>query len=490
MSIGKNIKTFRKIKGMTQSELAEQLGVTMQAVSKWETGNGMPDVSMIVPLAKIFNVTADKLLENGNRYKEVNKGFYDILRNYGDMSNEMREYVKKAAEEFPTDETFVFRHIMNELSEAQRMEERGEDAGRQYGVTYDLCREYDRKFPGTEDVVLTKIKCLVKMGMRDEAISLAHKSCDKDRNLKFCLEGDDLIGHRQRLIEKKFGELIREMVWSNHASLNAAEALIKTAIPDGNYMVYNTWLRIIAQRRLQLYVDTGDLDSAIKVLEDNCELVENDDRDRFTCPMFDHIIFESYFPSVNHPMELSVPQGKYDRALSKHLKYAEIKAKLLERYGDKKGASKKELLFVSDCLGTDLAPESDKYICLDGTYALNVPIDTKLHRQEFIERCRETVRQVGRPVVIFSAGAPDQFGSCWGDAEESALMLYMTDEAYAKRIENRGLSEDHRERLILQNRWFREKCGELYPKAERLDITGLSQNEARSRIDAWIKGKI
>lgn len=62
MSVGKRIKFFRKEMGYTQSELAEILGVSMQAVSKWETETGMPDVSVIVPLARILNISTDILL--------------------------------------------------------------------------------------------------------------------------------------------------------------------------------------------------------------------------------------------------------------------------------------------------------------------------------------------------------------------------------------------------------------------------------------------
>ncbi len=64
MSIGTTIKLYRKDKKLTQGELAELIGVTTQAVSKWETGAGLPDVSLIVPLARVLEISTDKLLEN------------------------------------------------------------------------------------------------------------------------------------------------------------------------------------------------------------------------------------------------------------------------------------------------------------------------------------------------------------------------------------------------------------------------------------------
>ena len=60
-SMGQIIKDLRKKNGFTQEELAERLGVTYQAVSKWENGTGMPDISQVVPLASIFKVSTDVL---------------------------------------------------------------------------------------------------------------------------------------------------------------------------------------------------------------------------------------------------------------------------------------------------------------------------------------------------------------------------------------------------------------------------------------------
>ena len=61
-SIGTKIAFFRKAKGMTQEELAEKLGVSAQAVSKWENDIACPDIQLLTPLSKIFGTTTDELL--------------------------------------------------------------------------------------------------------------------------------------------------------------------------------------------------------------------------------------------------------------------------------------------------------------------------------------------------------------------------------------------------------------------------------------------
>ncbi len=62
-SFGEFLYQLRKEKGMTQAELADALGVTNKAVSKWETGEAMPETALLKPLARIFGVTVDELLD-------------------------------------------------------------------------------------------------------------------------------------------------------------------------------------------------------------------------------------------------------------------------------------------------------------------------------------------------------------------------------------------------------------------------------------------
>lgn len=65
-AFGEFLYELRKEKGMTQSALAERLGVTNKAVSKWETGEAMPETGLLLPISEIFGVTVDELL-NGRR---------------------------------------------------------------------------------------------------------------------------------------------------------------------------------------------------------------------------------------------------------------------------------------------------------------------------------------------------------------------------------------------------------------------------------------
>ena len=63
MTIGKRIGLLRRQKGMTQEELATQLGVSPQAVSKWENGIALPDITLAPILASYLGVSMDELFE-------------------------------------------------------------------------------------------------------------------------------------------------------------------------------------------------------------------------------------------------------------------------------------------------------------------------------------------------------------------------------------------------------------------------------------------
>jgi transcriptional regulator with XRE-family HTH domain len=64
--IGKFISRKRKMKNLTQKELANKLHITDKAVSKWERGLSLPDISVLIPLSEILNVGLYDLLKGAN----------------------------------------------------------------------------------------------------------------------------------------------------------------------------------------------------------------------------------------------------------------------------------------------------------------------------------------------------------------------------------------------------------------------------------------
>ena len=70
-SIGKTISELRKAKGWTQVELAEKLGVSDKAVSKWESEGGFPELTQFPVLASLFDVSIDYLMTGKASEKEI-----------------------------------------------------------------------------------------------------------------------------------------------------------------------------------------------------------------------------------------------------------------------------------------------------------------------------------------------------------------------------------------------------------------------------------
>lgn len=73
MMLNKQIKLYREKNGLSQEQLAKQLYVTRQSVSKWEAGEVVPDLDKIITMAKIFNVSLDNLILGVNDNKTITK---------------------------------------------------------------------------------------------------------------------------------------------------------------------------------------------------------------------------------------------------------------------------------------------------------------------------------------------------------------------------------------------------------------------------------
>lgn len=84
MNFSEKLKEIRKNEGLSQEQLAEKIGVSRQAITKWETGKGLPDVENMIIIAEIFKTTLDELLRDTAAKQEqalpvfVSETIYDI----------------------------------------------------------------------------------------------------------------------------------------------------------------------------------------------------------------------------------------------------------------------------------------------------------------------------------------------------------------------------------------------------------------------------
>lgn len=113
INLGKNLKELRKSKGVTQSAFANYLGVSFQAVSKWERNESYPDITVLPEIAGYFGVSVDALLgvntaENEQRVNEY-LSMYETM--HYKKTPELLSIFQKAVSEFPNDCRILVRYM-------------------------------------------------------------------------------------------------------------------------------------------------------------------------------------------------------------------------------------------------------------------------------------------------------------------------------------------------------------------------------------------
>ncbi len=103
MNLAEKITSLRKQKGWSQEELASQLGISRQSISKWESGSSIPDIENIIFLSKIFGVSTDYLLKND-----------DALNEEADETSESKDTLPK--KHISRDEAYSFLNVKKRFS--------------------------------------------------------------------------------------------------------------------------------------------------------------------------------------------------------------------------------------------------------------------------------------------------------------------------------------------------------------------------------------
>ena len=108
MSFGQTIKKLRRDADMTQEQLAELLMISPQAVSRWETDAAMPDISLLAPLANLFNVTTDSLLgvdiyKKDEKVRELSDEIHHLYSSDFEKWADALELTRKGLKQYPGD---------------------------------------------------------------------------------------------------------------------------------------------------------------------------------------------------------------------------------------------------------------------------------------------------------------------------------------------------------------------------------------------------
>ncbi len=126
LKIGENIRRLRLATDMTQGEFAARMGVSGQAVSRWETGAAYPDIELLPAMAELFGVGVDELMGVCSVDRErASEAAYAHLVSIQDPAQRL-DYLREMHRDFPRDRTVMFRIAMetDDLSELRTMVER------------------------------------------------------------------------------------------------------------------------------------------------------------------------------------------------------------------------------------------------------------------------------------------------------------------------------------------------------------------------------
>lgn len=291
-NIGKRIKELRKKNDLTQERLAEYLGVTDKAVSKWECGATMPDLGLIVPLARLLKVSTDELLCGKGEEIDARRAEFDRQsQRWMDYTNkESYELAQQAVREYPGEYKYLLwlAHMESNMAHEARYKqdptdeynvEMLEGALARFNMVCEECEEDAIR----HEAIWNAMLCCNKLERYDEARKFCemlppdNKVCyTRENALELCLQGEELIEHYKNQVHKKLYVLLtrlsriyyltKKMTPHAEEAMNTTEAILKAVFPDGNYVDCFGFMCCIYQKRTEFAVSDGDYEGAMEYL--------------------------------------------------------------------------------------------------------------------------------------------------------------------------------------------------------------------------------
>ena len=262
-NFGDRLKRLRILHSLTQEELAEKLGVSAQAVSKWEKEKSFPDLSVVVPMANLFRISTDELLGNSHRREEWEERWQLALRDGGEEG--ALRVAEEALQELPQDRQFRYRQACGEFFSAQSTAVENEKQ-RLLVASETHFRSILRDWPDFDSAAGMLVEVLAALERRQEAETLAKTLPDHDRLLLRVLQGEALEEQRRKVVTTYGLRFVSSLIsLSSPEALRLAETILNEAPWDrddrANLLTNLYW------KRAALSCEAGDADSALASLE-------------------------------------------------------------------------------------------------------------------------------------------------------------------------------------------------------------------------------
>ena len=96
IKVGSFLKDLRREKGITQEQLAEELGVSGRTISRWETGNNMPDIGLLVEIAEYFDVSIPEIIKGERKSEDMKEEAKEVAETISDYAKAENEQLVKS----------------------------------------------------------------------------------------------------------------------------------------------------------------------------------------------------------------------------------------------------------------------------------------------------------------------------------------------------------------------------------------------------------
>ena len=267
---GKRLKELRTRHHLSQEEMAKRLGVTSQAVSKWENGRSTPDFSVIIPLARLFHITTDQLLDYEGPIQDWEL-HWQIAMRVGDPAEARRIAEEAQQTQQPMTGHFSLRQAEAEIVLARDAKDPAERKRLLASVERRLWAIL-REYPEYEGAAMTLAGVLLKQGRRQEAETLAQSYPNGVFNLLLWLKGEATEEQRVRAITARAAQFMTLLIDSGDLrALDLAEKFFMDFpwVPaDRANLLSNVFVE-----RACLLCSKGDPDGAMAALERLRELM-------------------------------------------------------------------------------------------------------------------------------------------------------------------------------------------------------------------------
>lgn len=311
MKFSQIIKKLRLDADMTQERLAELLSISPQAVSRWETGIAMPDISLLPSLANLFHVTTDYLLGMDELERDERRAEYEtVYKDYWKMDDKEACYqmAARAVAEYPGEMKYLEWLATSEslLGMNQKEDAKFRDLLGQSIKHYKIVLKNTEDKKIWDDALRGIVTSLHYVGKDAEAREYAQMQEDEDKRndlLNWCLEGEEKTIHSQKMLDRKLTEFLLQMQLGEQRmeAYEAIEQILKIMIPDENYLYYHDWLQSNCTRMARLLCRQKRYEEAIKKLQQARhhveELVKSGSQKAYshTAPLFDRLTIENVF---------------------------------------------------------------------------------------------------------------------------------------------------------------------------------------------------